>query len=278
MQIASQLLRGPSEPSIPFTCRPQYVVGIVEITEEAADEADMQTSAGQRSHAQLQQAVLKLLLVCALHAAPSSSTSSRGKMPGCCSLNDYCTFVQQQAMQLHSPWSDSTCQQHSHVLLQVLAVQLKVSSASSTKAATATQPRVAAATAARALVAPAAAMEQYQPTQQQHHQQQQQQQQQGDEQNSFDHHNMLDVLLPALLEQLKDTVLAQHRHKTAEEKQGVGEWLHQEQLWRALHQGPREAAADRPPWVSNSKHAAACDVNDHISIALLPVCSGLKCQ
>eukprot|EP00775_Hariotina_reticulata_P010038 gene10038-10194_t len=45
---------------------------------------------------------------------------------------------------------------------------------------------------------------------------------------------MLDALLPGLLEQLKDTVLAQHRHKTAEERQGVSTYRGPDTFQRCL--------------------------------------------
>lgn len=178
-----------------FTCRPRYVVGIVEITEEDDSSTSPAESAQQQAQARLQAALLQVLLACALYAQQdiksddskqlqsntASSSSSSGHLYA--DLDSFCSSTVLQGLLLSTPWSSKACQQQCHCVLQQLA---------------------GAAAAAAHPAAPAAEL--------------QQQQQQGC------WRQLLSRLLPQLLDCLRDTLMAQHRHNRAQDRGELGRW------------------------------------------------------
>lgn len=169
------------------------MVGIVEIT----DEDDDSSNAEQVAQARLQQLVQQALLACALYAgtaaapalAPASSSATVSSLPGSSGLDAFCDDVEQRALQLLSPWSDAGSQQQAQQLLQQLAQQAMTPAASAGTAADAATGAKGSSTEA-----PAAGAEQ----------------------------QLLACVLPQLLERLRDTLMAQHRHRQAQEAGGTG--------------------------------------------------------
>jgi hypothetical protein len=208
-------------------CRPRYVVGIVEVVEEEdnGSSSNVQT-AQQQAQAQLQQLLLQLLLVCALYAqqdvlnspavdkcssssstsatgvskhqplgnknSSSSSSSSGGQLPT--DVESFCSSIVLQGLELSAPWSSQACQQH----CQQILVQLASTAAAATQVEAPEYSRITQQQQGVAGSLP------------------QKQQQQGRWQQ------LLGLLLPQLLDSLRDTLMAQHRHNRAQDKGELG--------------------------------------------------------
>jgi hypothetical protein len=112
-------------------------------------------------------------------------------------FESFCSSIMLQGLALSTPWSSQACQQHCQQILAQLAC---------TVAAAATQMEGGASS------------------------KQQQQQQQGvagsltQQQQQGCWQQLLGLLLPQLLDSLRDTLLAQHRHSRAHDKGELGGW------------------------------------------------------
>lgn len=218
----------------PHTHRPRYFEGIVEIVElpPDTDDADNNTNTSssrsqqQQQQKQLQQQLVQVLLAAALYAADSSThmlpceqpaasaaagvpelhgsinttssttSSSSSNSASVSGLSYVCGSIVRQGLQLNTPWSGSQCQLQAQQLLQhfVSNIRLPANTTSSSKGARGSQ---------QLLLPPT----QQQPQADAHSEQQQQQ-------------LVLVVchMFPLLLDQLRDTLLAQHRHRKLQDK------------------------------------------------------------
>jgi hypothetical protein len=176
----------------------------VEIEELPADSDTATLTAQQQLQQQLQKQAVLLLLVVALYAPDSSSSGKGGDLDASCQLRQLACFsdsIVQQGLQLASPWSGQECQQQALQLLQQLMGSIcpPTRSSSSSSINAVASPGIGR--------SPAVGSGHSGDPQQQQQQQQQQ----------------MCVLVPLLLDGLRDTLLAQHRHRRLQEKGDMGE-------------------------------------------------------
>jgi hypothetical protein len=180
-------------------CRPHYFQGIVEIEELPAEDPSSKLTAQQ----QLQQQVVRLLLAVALYAADSNTAAAADGHASCQSsssssssasadyLECFCDSIVQAGLKLNTPWAGSSCQQQAQQLLQqvVETVSIPHSSTDSSGSGSGGSKGDAG-----------------------DHRKQQQQRQ-----------RLWCHLLPLLLDELRDDLLAQHRHRKLQDKGDMGE-------------------------------------------------------
>jgi len=229
--------------------------------EELPDDDDSSSrsstlTAQQQLQAQLQQQVLQALLVAALYAADSSTTliceaagqpvaasilpAAAGGAPGISQpgsdplsssssssggLSSVCDTLVQRGLVLDTPWSGADCQQQGQQLAQHVLDSLKLPGSSSnagssrgSKHKTSTALTAADDLQQQLQSSFTLGLAEQQPdsrTDPLHQDKQQQQQQQ----------QVSCQLLPLLLDQLRDTLLAQHRHRKLQDKGDMGELL-----------------------------------------------------